>query len=66
MTRTRIISDIDIIPDRAAGYERGPSGVLQNQAWVGSRLESNRGREPVLDRARSRHVGTWRSAAIAC
>jgi CubicO group peptidase (beta-lactamase class C family) len=38
MTRTRIISDIDIIPDRAAGYEQGPSGALQNQAWVAPAL----------------------------
>jgi len=38
MTRTRIISDTDIIPDRAAGYERGPSGALQNQAWVAPAL----------------------------
>jgi CubicO group peptidase (beta-lactamase class C family) len=38
MTRTRIISDIDIIPDRAAGYEKGPSGALQNQGWVAPAL----------------------------
>ena len=38
MMRTRIISDIDIIPDRASGYERGPSGALQNQGWVAPAL----------------------------
>ncbi len=38
MARTRIISDIDIIPDRAAGYEKGPSGALQNQDWVSPAL----------------------------
>jgi CubicO group peptidase (beta-lactamase class C family) len=38
MLRTRIISDIDIIPDRAAGYEIGPSGELRNQGWVAPAL----------------------------
>lgn len=38
MMRTRIISDIDIIEDRASGYERGPSGALQNQGWVAPAL----------------------------
>jgi CubicO group peptidase (beta-lactamase class C family) len=38
MMRTRIISDIDIIPDRAAGYEIGPSGAIQNQGWVAPAL----------------------------
>ena len=38
MARTRIISDIDIIPDRASGYERGPSGALRNQGWVAPAL----------------------------
>lgn len=38
MARTRIISDIDIIPDRASGYERGPSDALQNQGWVAPAL----------------------------
>jgi CubicO group peptidase (beta-lactamase class C family) len=38
MTRTRIISDIDIVPDRASGYEIGPSGALQNQGWVAPAL----------------------------
>jgi len=38
MTRTRIISDIDIIPDRASGYEVGASGALQNQGWVAPAL----------------------------
>ena len=34
MGRTRIISDADIIPDRASGYELSASGALQNQGWV--------------------------------
>ncbi len=38
MARTRIISDIDIIPDRASGYERGPAGALRNQGWVAPAL----------------------------
>jgi CubicO group peptidase (beta-lactamase class C family) len=38
MTRTRILSDTDIIPDRASGYEIGPSGALQNQGWVAPAL----------------------------
>jgi CubicO group peptidase (beta-lactamase class C family) len=38
MVRTRIISDIDIIPGRAAGYVRGASGALENQGWVAPAL----------------------------
>jgi CubicO group peptidase (beta-lactamase class C family) len=38
MMRTRIISDIDIIPDRASGYEIGLSGAIQNQGWVAPAL----------------------------
>jgi len=38
MTRTRIISDTDIIQDRASGYEMGSAGVLQNQGWVAPAL----------------------------
>lgn len=38
MKRTRIISDSDIIVDRASGYEKGASGTLQNQAWVAPAL----------------------------
>jgi CubicO group peptidase (beta-lactamase class C family) len=38
MRRTRIVSDSDIIPGRAAGYERTPSGALRNQAWVAPAL----------------------------
>lgn len=33
MTRTRVISDADIIPKRASGYEIR-AGALRNQAWV--------------------------------
>jgi CubicO group peptidase (beta-lactamase class C family) len=39
MTHTRVISDTDIIPDRASGYEiRG--GKLKNQAWVSATFNS--------------------------
>jgi CubicO group peptidase (beta-lactamase class C family) len=38
MARTRIISDTDIIPGRAAGYVRGASGALENQGWVAPAL----------------------------
>lgn len=39
MTRTRIISERDIIPDRAAGYAL-KDGVLQNQKWVSPTLNT--------------------------
>lgn len=38
MTRTRILSDADIIPGRASGYEKNASGALKNQAWVAAAL----------------------------
>lgn len=34
MARTRILSDTDIIPGRASGYQAGPDGALRNQAYV--------------------------------
>ena len=43
MTRTRIISDTDIIPDRASGYEMGASGAIQNQGWVAPALNRTAG-----------------------
>jgi len=39
MTRTRIISEADIIPDRAAGYEWS-DGRLRNQSWVSPSLNT--------------------------
>ncbi|MGB9067833.1 MAG: serine hydrolase domain-containing protein [Candidatus Acidiferrales bacterium] len=39
MTSTRIISDRDIIPNRAAGYEID-DGELKNQAWVSPTFDS--------------------------
>lgn len=39
MSRTRIISERDIIPDRAAGYDL-KDGVLQNQEWVSPTLNT--------------------------
>jgi len=38
MSRTRIVSDADIIPDRASGYELAADGTLRNQAWVAQSL----------------------------
>ena len=38
MSRTRIISDADIVPDRASGYETDAQGALRNQAWVAPAL----------------------------
>lgn len=38
MRGTRILSDTDIIPNRASGYELSADGALQNQAWVSASL----------------------------
>jgi CubicO group peptidase (beta-lactamase class C family) len=38
MSRTRVVSDADIILDRASGYELAPDGTLRNQAWVAPAL----------------------------
>jgi CubicO group peptidase (beta-lactamase class C family) len=38
MRQTRIISDKDIVPHRASGYEQGESGALYNQAYVSPAL----------------------------
>jgi len=38
MSRTRIISDTDIVPDRASGYELGEDGTLHNQTYVSAAL----------------------------
>lgn len=40
MTSTRLISDRDIIPDRAAGYEIDRNGDLKNQTWVSPTFNS--------------------------
>ncbi|HEV8433175.1 MAG TPA: serine hydrolase domain-containing protein [Thermoanaerobaculia bacterium] len=40
MTSTRPISDRDIIPNRAAGYEIDGSGELRNQEWVSPTFNS--------------------------
>lgn len=34
MTTTRVISERDIVPHRAAGYELDAQGALKNQEWV--------------------------------
>jgi CubicO group peptidase (beta-lactamase class C family) len=39
MTTARVISEADIVPNRAAGY-RLVSGTLQNQAWVAPSLNT--------------------------
>jgi CubicO group peptidase (beta-lactamase class C family) len=38
MSRTRVISDADIVPDRASGYEKEESGALRNQSYVSAAL----------------------------
>ena len=38
MLRTRIVSDADIIPGRASGYERDAAGRLRNQEYVSPAL----------------------------
>ncbi|HEX3848705.1 MAG TPA: serine hydrolase domain-containing protein [Steroidobacteraceae bacterium] len=38
MDRTRIISDADIVPDRASGYELTEAGTVRNQAYVSPAL----------------------------
>jgi len=38
MNRTRIISDKDIVPGRASGYEQADSGELYNQTYVSPAL----------------------------
>jgi CubicO group peptidase (beta-lactamase class C family) len=40
MTSTRLISDRDIIPNRAAGYEIDDQGELKNQEWVSPTFNS--------------------------
>jgi CubicO group peptidase (beta-lactamase class C family) len=40
MASTRLISDRDIIPNRAAGYEIDSNGDLKNQAWVSPTFNS--------------------------
>jgi CubicO group peptidase (beta-lactamase class C family) len=38
MNRTRIISDADIVPNRASGYEKTDGGALRNQTYVSPAL----------------------------
>jgi CubicO group peptidase (beta-lactamase class C family) len=38
MRQTRIISDKDIVPHRASGYEQGENGALYNQSYVSPAL----------------------------
>lgn len=40
MTSTRLISDRDIIPNRASGYEIDRNGNLKNQEWVSPTFNS--------------------------
>jgi len=39
MTTARVISEADIVPNRAAGYER-PDGEVKNQRWVAPTLNT--------------------------
>lgn len=38
MTQTRVISDKDIVPNRASGYEKAENGTLYNQTYVSPAL----------------------------
>ncbi len=38
MERTQVLSDADIIPGRASGYEKDGDGRLRNQSWVSAAL----------------------------
>ena len=38
MRRTRILSDVEIIPGRASGYVKRADGTLENQSWVAAAL----------------------------
>jgi CubicO group peptidase (beta-lactamase class C family) len=38
MKQTRVISDKDIVPNRASGYEKAESGALHNQTYVSPAL----------------------------
>ena len=40
MTSTRLISDRDVIPNRAAGYEIDPNDELKSQEWVSPTFNS--------------------------
>jgi CubicO group peptidase (beta-lactamase class C family) len=40
MTSTRLISELDIIPNRSAGYEIDEKGDLKNQEWVSPTFDS--------------------------
>lgn len=40
MTTTRVISEADIVPNRAAGYELDKNGDLKNQEWVSPTLNT--------------------------
>ena len=54
--QTRIISEADIIPNRAAGY-RLVKGELKNQEWVSPTLEHHRGRRALLQHSRPGQMG---------
>jgi len=53
---TRVISEADIIPNRAAGY-RLVKGQLKNQEWVAPRAEHHRRRQPLLHDPRPSQMG---------
>ena len=56
MQTTRIMSEADIIPNRAAGY-RLVKGELKNQEWVSPTLEYHRRRQPLFLDSGSGEVG---------
>ena len=57
MTSTRLISDRDIIPNRAAGYEIDATRRPQKPGVGLAHLQLHRGRHALLQRARPRQMG---------
>jgi len=68
MTSTRLISDRDIVPNRAAGYEIDGNGELKNQRWVSPTFNSTADGTLLFQRARPGQVGrrtVWHAAPEA-
>ena len=65
MQSTRIISEADIVPNRAAGY-RLVKGELKNQEWVVADGEHHRRRQPVFHDSRSGQMGRRAVHRKAC
>ena len=69
MNRTRVISDTDIVMDRASGYEKTSDGNLRNQTAVSPALNRTADGSLYYDRARFDDMGSGagrRCRAPAC